>query len=698
MSERLRFSPDILVRLGEELASDVDQGLIELVKNAYDADAVNCSVSLQNVETAGTIVVSDDGRGMTADTIRSGWLVIGRSGKQEKTLTPLYARVPAGDKGLGRLTALRLGRRVTIVTRPAETPGIEYTLELDWDAFDAADVVEEVPIELQSVATTKSPGTEIRIEQLKSPIGRGAMSKLARGLLLLADPFMDEHVSSRPLPSHNEHPDGINLRKDPGFRPTLDTKEFIDLQQKVRQSYFLDAEYRIQAILDDNGNATFRILDWKGDEVEKGAAERQYQAPPFQFDIWVFLLDNRSFSTRSSSISEVKAWLATFGGVHLYEDGVRVPPYGGAGDDWLGINLQRARSPEMRPSTNTAVGRVRVENTQRRLVQKTDRIGYIENQDFSELRACCQAAMNWAALVRTRERDQRQRVQRHEAGQKTEQAVVNLDRVLSKAVSATERHKVEAAIERYVKDAGHETKALRDELQLYRSLATAGMTSAVFSHEIGRPLGLIKNGLNALRGMVPNDLKDRAEKRITGILSAQTRLESFVSIPLTLLSKRKRRPGRTSVNSCLKDLLLLVEPVAKIFSVKIDLDLEDGYDFIHGSEAIIDGVVMNLIINSIKAFQRPGIEQAHRNIRIATRLEGANIVLLVVDNAGGIEGVSVNDIWLPGVTSDPDGTGFGLTIVRDSVSDLGGTCSVTACTDFGGAEFTIAFPLMRKLI
>lgn len=92
---------DILARLGEELVPDADQGIIELAKNAYDADASTCLVRLEAVNTGeGTIRICDDGFGMTADTIRNGWLVIGRSAKQQKVATEVYRRVPAGDKGL----------------------------------------------------------------------------------------------------------------------------------------------------------------------------------------------------------------------------------------------------------------------------------------------------------------------------------------------------------------------------------------------------------------------------------------------------------------------------------------------------------------------------------------------------------------------------------------------------------------------
>ena len=49
MAESLRFAPSILARLGEELVPHPDQGIIELAKNAYDADARTCWVTLQEV-------------------------------------------------------------------------------------------------------------------------------------------------------------------------------------------------------------------------------------------------------------------------------------------------------------------------------------------------------------------------------------------------------------------------------------------------------------------------------------------------------------------------------------------------------------------------------------------------------------------------------------------------------------------------
>ncbi len=129
MTERLRFSPSILSRLGEELVPDADQGVIELVKNAYDADATRCRVELSRTgDPGGDIRVMDDGAGMTEADLRQGFLIVGRSRKDATSLTRHFQRVPVGDKGLGRLSALRLGHRVTVITRPREQPGVELRL------------------------------------------------------------------------------------------------------------------------------------------------------------------------------------------------------------------------------------------------------------------------------------------------------------------------------------------------------------------------------------------------------------------------------------------------------------------------------------------------------------------------------------------------------------------------------------------
>ena len=221
----------------------------ELVRNAYDADARSCTVELERTDQeGGSIRVIDDGEGMDRDQIEQGWLVLGKSIKSARTLTGL-GRVPAGNKGLGRLAALRMGARVTMVTRPHDEPGAQYELPIDWHEYDQVSLIEEVILKIKetSRARTTSQGTEITISDLRQRIGRMDVKRLARAMILLADPFGEDKVQ--------------------GFEPILRAPEFADLEALVKGRYFSDAEYHLIAQLDKHGRSSASVVDWRGNKL-----------------------------------------------------------------------------------------------------------------------------------------------------------------------------------------------------------------------------------------------------------------------------------------------------------------------------------------------------------------------------------------------------------------------------------------------
>lgn len=70
----------LLTMLGEQLLKNERIALVELIKNAYDADADRVDVEFEKfgkgmVKTPESrIVVRDNGCGMTLDTIRTAWM------------------------------------------------------------------------------------------------------------------------------------------------------------------------------------------------------------------------------------------------------------------------------------------------------------------------------------------------------------------------------------------------------------------------------------------------------------------------------------------------------------------------------------------------------------------------------------------------------------------------------------------------
>ena len=682
---RLRFSTEIVRRLGEELNPSLDKGVLELVKNSYDADATTCKVELFDTEKAGgTVVVKDNGDGMTVDDIVDGWLVLGKSTKTPRRRTPL-GRIPAGSKGLGRLAALRMGTRALMTTWPRTENSNQHGLLIDWREFDTADLVDDVELVVKTSRRRdrRESGTEIRIEELRTGLGRMSVKRLARELVLLADPFGD----------------------DPGgFCPELQVAEYEDLEALVRGRYFQDAEYHLRAEVHTDGRASAHVEDWRGQDLFVGEHSaiavrrkgRRYGSPAARFDLWVFILNRGTFSARTATVGDVRTWLSEFGGVHFYYNGLRVSPYGNPGDDWLGMNLSRVRSPEERPGTNTSIGRIEVTDRNANLVQKTDRSGFIEDESFNELRLFVQDSLEWMANQRLREAEKRRGGERVTASDRVVKARRGLETALESVPRET-RPAIEKALESYESVRDREVTSLRREIQLYRTLSTAGITAAVFAHESsGNPIKVITQSIDAIarraRKLIGDAYRDSLERPVESIRRAMHNLSVLGAATLKLIDHEKRRIARVDLNEAVVRVLKMYEAFLRGRDVEVITELAPGRPYVRASEAALESVVVNLLTNCLSAFEAGGT--LDRVIEISTEVSGTVWRLTVEDSGPGIEGIRKADIWLPGRTTRKNGTGLGLTIVRDAVRDLGGSVDATDKRRLGGATIIVVLPIL----
>ena len=684
-SARLRFSTEIVRRLGEELNPSLDKGVLELVKNAYDADATECRVQLLNTNGAeGTVTVRDNGDGMTVDDIVNGWLVLGKSTKTPRQKTHRQ-RIPAGSKGLGRLAALRMGKRALMTTWPRTEENKEHGILIDWEKFDAVDLVNDVELTVETSDRRygKESGTEIRIEGLRTGFGRASVKRLARELVLLADPFGDDPQ---------------------GFRPELSATEYADLETLVRGRYFRDAEYHLRAAVDAQGVASAHVEDWRGEslfaadhsEIKGQGTGEHYGSPVATFNLWVFILNRDTFSTRASTVGDVRKWLNEFGGVHFYYNGLRVGPYGGPDDDWLGMNLRRVRNPEERPGTNTSIGRVDITDSAAALVQKTDRSGFIEDESFVELRSFIQDAMEWMASRRMQEAEKRRVRERTAVPDRIETAKRRVKAAMD-AVPAEARTAVSRAFDSYESSRNREAGLLRKEIQLYRTLSTAGITAAVFAHESsGNPIKVIAQSIDAIARRVKKRIGDAYDETVgppvEGIRRAMRSLSVLGAATLRLIDHDKRRTSRVHLHKVIADVLDTYCPFLQGRDVTVQTALVPGEPYLRGSEAAVESIIVNLLANCLNAFEAEGT--LHRLIKLSTNVEDDHWKLVVEDNGPGIQGIRKGDIWLPGRTTRRNGTGLGLTIVRDAVRDLGGRVDAVEEGALGGAAIVVELPIL----
>lgn len=105
---------NVLNHLGIRLYSNTPAVLSEIVANAWDADATNINITIDKDNS--TIVIMDDGHGMTREEVQNLYLQVGHDRRSAgRKFTP-NNRPVMGRKGIGKLSAFSIAKTVEIHT------------------------------------------------------------------------------------------------------------------------------------------------------------------------------------------------------------------------------------------------------------------------------------------------------------------------------------------------------------------------------------------------------------------------------------------------------------------------------------------------------------------------------------------------------------------------------------------------------
>jgi len=171
-------------------------------------------------------------------------------------------------------------------------------------------------------------------------------------------------------------------------------------------------------------------------------------------------------------------------------------------------------------------------------------------------------------------------------------------------------------------------------------------------------------------------------------------LLAFAKVTLGLLEHEKRRRGPTPIHDSIRNVVRLLRPFLDRSALQVDYDLAQERLTVWSSKAALESILTNLLTNSIEAFRRAN--SPTRKVLFRTRLLDEEARVIVLDSGPGIKDIGLDEIWLPGKTTTDQGTGLGLTIVKDTVTEMGGTVHASADSELGGAEFTITLPLLKN--
>lgn len=703
MSEvvNIKIHPRAFAAFGEDLVTNDNVAILELVKNSYDAFAFNVEIEFgKNEKNEEFIKISDDGLGMSKDVIIDAWAtfatpykknnpVVKRTiGKEEKT------RIVSGNKGLGRFSAARLGKTMTMITKKENGPAIKAFF--DWSLFSNIDSLDKCNMTLDVLNETNiSEGTCIIIEDLNADWNsKEKIDDLMQELSRLVSPFQSvEHFA-------------INVK----------TPVYEEKQTLIKPSLFIENPvYRIIGNVDEVGTIHYNYffsndegsretknsILWTSenyprvnDLLRKDGELLPYNCGGFSFEIRAWDMDSDNIGKISDKFSigkrEIRARIKQYKGISVYRDGILILPKSETGRDWLGLDEKRISQIGRRISTNQVIGIVQISNEKNPDIRDTtdrekiaDTFGY---KQFVEVMKEIVDCLQRERLQDKTEEKQPDTISELLRPLSAEKLVETVENAVEEGAAANE---IVGYIKEYHEKNEQQLKELNNRLIYYGQTASLGSVAIVLMHEILTGLTNIKRFLNRIKTSLPDD--ERTENYFVTAEDSHKRIMQVTNSFAPLY-----RRGIRNENNCVNLRDAVVNSICLITAKKMckSIDFQNNIPAdidISMNEGELQTVFVNLFDNAAYWLQNNSGAQI---VSIDLDAVGDDKVAVTVsDNGSGVAKENMEKIFLPGVTSKPKGIGMGLTIVTEIIKGNGGTIGISAEGKLGGATFVFELPV-----
>jgi signal transduction histidine kinase len=741
MAERLHIRPyaRLLAMLGDQLIANERVALMELIKNAYDADADWAKVTFENFDREGTtaqnnarIVIEDNGLGMTEPVIREAWMNPATPNKRRdissQRKTPSKARIMQGEKGIGRFAALKLGKKVRIITRPPRCSS-EYIVEFDFTAYDDEFMTRDgkpARIFLQDVVATfktRRPshfvsrivhvngrrrkagesGMRIEIENLKTHWTKAKVEKVSDDALKLQSVFSQ-------LFAHRSDPS--NLQFDVGF--AIDDKEITYKRHRLdrlKQLMEHSAVLKVEDGIFDNDRNEFRFKLNGKEQVRSfdslrgefgvrqifgadGEPNKRYPTcGTFGFAFYVFDLKAEPESLYyidRDGVSLIKPHR-----VYLYRDRIRVYPYGNEEDDWLNIDALRGTvSAGYFLSNDQVIGCVDISHEHNPgLRDKTSREGLVEQgeatSDFIAVLRGFLSYLRSGPFQQYRVGVERRRRERALKEGKADKVFQDLLSHLEKSGDSA-AYRIAANASRAVTT---ERAVLQRRVETTEDLASVGIAVETSSHDLMLMMGKALDAIDSMVSAAAADPNERVGNyaddlhKIQGMLSfVEHRMRDLQS----LFRSSKQRRRKIVVKEVLEKVQKIYQTSLTKLSVDVDV-IEVGSPLIAvGTDAVLMQLFINLFDNALYWLQE--VPAKDRKIRIL--LDGDSGYLYFSDSGPGVRAEDrpyIFDAFYSG--KGEEGRGLGLYIARQLLERMGYEINLVRSSKklLKGAAFEVCF-------
>ena len=693
---RINFTVDsaLLEELGERLVGKPHIALAELVKNSYDADASKATIEFALAEDR--VEVRDDGHGMNFDEFRDFWMRIGTPHKVEKRVSRDLGRTMTGSKGVGRLAVQFLAGRLQIITVPKRGKGQWLEASVNWaEAVEAGDLV-NASVEYRTWESLPpfEQGTRIILSELKHEWTENEIQGLAAELWRLQPPFR----SALPPADRFEIDFQSTEREfEEVFEKQMRAILSIWMAQFVGRCRDGDISLSLQFAGEPPQAYSYSVADFPHNY---GRFDKDKNLNEADFEVRIFRLAGRQ--KYDIKVDDARGYLSGYGGVHVYNGGFRLPYYGSSENDWLRIEFDHshrrfisqllpkelqdryARTQRLRflPTLGRVFGVVNV-NTSREpnldIMITRDRLTQ-DSIAFQDLVTIVRYAFDLYAYEEARHQYKPKKIEPTSLGfERIEQVLEQHEQHISKPIYRDLREKIREAASAATTSQQDALKAALEKMGFLGPLATAGISTVAFQHELMKQFGLIEDIVERIRNVEADDVSlrrslDELATDLSSWLERARATNALFSYLADAENVRERERFRATT------VIEEVRRQVRFFSRGIEIDttgVDEEILLPKASLAEWSAIFQNVFTNAFNAM----LDSEKRLLEVSSRVEERSHEILVQDTGSGVDLRDADRLFEPferGSQISPErralgygGTGLGLTIVRLLADGIG---------------------------
>ena len=723
---KIRPAGSLLQTIGSDLIQDAYAAVIELVKNAYDADSPDVSIVFSKTkEKEFSVCIEDHGHGMSHDDVVKKWLVPSTNDKLLRKTSPAGI-IMQGRKGVGRYASAVLGNDLLLET--ITESGEKTTLYIEWGLFAQAKYLDDVEILIETTQTDTPKGTKLTItgdETFIQEWNEKQFEKLVWELKKLKSPIAKEQIEKY-FPLTTDRKNLQDLDKFDIFLTISGFSKENDIERKeiVPFPLFELYDYRIAGFIDATGRGelTYSMQKIKNASVVKIELSfpEDTLCGKLYFDIRVYdrdkdsidMLIKRGLKDENNHYLgklEARNLLNISNGIGVYRNGFRIRPLGDAGYDWLTLDARRVQEPARCIGSNQVIGCVVIDSEEASgLKENSARDGFKENHSYLALKIITQRVIQ---ELETRRYAYRKKVGSSRPALKIEKEFEKLfsfsdikDRITKKLKQHQASDVIIADVINILSSSEQEKNRIADDIRnavaIYQGQATLGKIINVVLHESRKPLNYFKNQTKNLTFWLQkflsthdetvldklNPMVDGFEKNTNHMAEVFSRIDPLAA---------GRRAAKRSLN-----LYSEIISCSRVFENA--LSSKDITFSVLGNKTLcyiawrqdIYSIFTNLIDNSVYWLEQA--KSSDKRIEVNIVASNGNLDYIdYQDNGPGIDEKLIEDnlIFEPDFSTKPEGTGLGLAIAGEAAER--NNFKLSAIYNASGAFFRLE-PILQK--